>query len=308
VEDKFEGKLLGEHRDHLLRTYTKYVLATNIVRRTTPLQARGIVPGSKVESRQSDLDVAKTEFKSAVEQSEFDARQALEKSNAVLRVAEQSLIVAKEKLRLLLGPLADVSSDDKTGRFELLAPFRGRVEGLVAAPASRIDQGGELIRFADTTVLWVSAFIHQHDWNVLQVHTTQKVKVTFPAVPDETFYANVRFIGPEVSAKTRAISLVAELANDDGRLRPGMFAWVELPTERPRQAMVVPTAAVQRHESVAFVFLAEGENRFRRQDIVTDLETETEVEILAGLTVGQEIVDRGVFYLKSELLLEQEDE
>ena len=224
-----------------------------------------------------------------------------------MEAAEQDLAIAQEKLRLLLGPFAK-SRGEAPGQFELHAPFHGRVEQLTASLAARLQQGEGVLDLADTSVVWVSALIHQHDWDTLQLQSGQQIQVKFPALPTQSMSACVRFVGPEVSAETRAVSLVAELSNEDGRLRPGMFAWVELPLGTLRKTLVVPVAAVQRHESVAFVFVAESDNRFRRQDVTIGLETTEYIEIVAGVSAGQPVVHGGAFYLKSELLLEHEDE
>jgi RND family efflux transporter MFP subunit len=305
---QFDGKLLGEHREHLLNTYTKYILASKVAKRTKPLSEQGIVTGKMAEARFSERDVASTEFTAACEQSDFDSRHSLAKAEAELELAQQRLAVSKGRLGLLLGPQADVSADGVAGNFKILAPFDGRIEALVTSPASRLAQGDEILRLADTSTLWVTALIHQHDWGVLQIESSELVSVTFPAIPNERFDAKFCFIGPVVSPKTRAISMVAELKNRCGRFRPGMLAWVDLPLEAAYKALVVPTASLQRHESQAFIFIAEGENRFRRVDVTTGFETPEQVEIKQGLTTGQRVVDRGAFYLKSELLLEQDQE
>ncbi|MEZ6073550.1 MAG: efflux RND transporter periplasmic adaptor subunit [Pirellulales bacterium] len=307
VVNQFEGKVLGEHRDHLLRTYTQYVLAHSIAERTKPLREQGVVSGKTAETRLSDQEAAAAEFLAACEQSEFDGRLALTRAQAEAEAAEQALAVSKEKLRLLLGPLAEASKSQSAGRFEIRAPFAGRIEASLTSPASRLTRGDAIMSLADTTMLWVSALIHQHDWDALVVSPTETVSVSFPALPDEQFEAKVSFVGPEVSPTTLAVSLVAELQNDDGRFRPGMFAWVDLPVDKPHQALVVPTSAVQRHESDAFVFVPDGPGRFRRVDVAIGLETPQQVEIKSGLTDGQEVVDQGAFFLKSELLLEHEE-
>jgi RND family efflux transporter MFP subunit len=276
--------------------------------RTKPLSKQGIVTGRVADARFSERDVASSEFTAACEQSEFNGRQALAKAEAELELAEQRLVVSKGRLRLLLGPLADASSEGVAGDFKILAPFDGRIEALVTSPATRLAQGEEILRLADTSILWVTALIHQHDWDVLQVDSTDSLSVTFPAIPHERFDAKFRFIGPEVSAKTRAISVVAELKNTSGRFRPGMLAWVDLPLEAAHKALVVPTSSLQRHESQAFVFISEGEDRFRRVDVIPGLETPERVEIKQGLATGQQVVDQGAFFLKSELLLEQDEE
>ncbi len=153
VEEQFDGKLLGEHREHLLRTYTKFVLASRVAKRTRPLSQQGIVTGRVADARFSERDVASTEFTAACEQSEFDGRQALAKAEAELELAEQNLVVSQGRLRLLLGPLADVSADGIGGDFKILAPFDGRIEALMTSPASRLLQGDEILRLADTTTL-----------------------------------------------------------------------------------------------------------------------------------------------------------
>ena len=96
--------------------------------------------------------------------------------------------------------------------------------------------------------------------------------------------------------------------NDDAHYKPGMFVWVDLPQGQLRDVLAVPAAAVMRHEGKAFVFVPDGEGRFRRRDIETGIETDTLVEVTRGLAEGEEVVSRGAFLLKSRLLLEKEAE
>ncbi|MFM8704987.1 MAG: efflux RND transporter periplasmic adaptor subunit, partial [Planctomycetia bacterium] len=100
----------------------------------------------------------------------------------------------------------------------------------------------------------------------------------------------------------------AELANTDAHYKPGMFVWVDLPQGAVRDSLAVPAAAVMRHERKAFVFVPDGENRFRRVDVTTGQTGDDFVEVTAGLAAGQQVVVRGAFVLKSELLLEKEAE
>ena len=118
----------------------------------------------------------------------------------------------------------------------------------------------------------------------------------------------LRFVGAQVATETRSVPLVADLNNEEGRFRPGMFVWVEVPMEQERTSLVVPPAAIMRHENQPFVFIAEDKNTFRRVDVKTGLETRDAVEIVSGLSLGQKVVSHGSFFLKSELLLEREPE
>jgi cobalt-zinc-cadmium efflux system membrane fusion protein len=102
------------------------------------------------------------------------------------------------------------------------------------------------------------------------------------------------------------VPLVAELENDDAHYKPGMFVWVDLPQGQSRDVPTVPAAAVLRHEGQAFVFVPEGEGRYRRVNVETGAEADDRLEVKSGLDVGQQVVAKGAFTLKSELLLEDE--
>jgi len=61
-----------------------------------------------------------------------------------------------------------------------------------------------------------------------QVGRGQSVKATVDPYPNETFEGKVTVVGGVVDPTTRAFTVETEFANRDGRLRPGMFARVEM--------------------------------------------------------------------------------
>ena len=115
-------------------------------------------------------------------------------------------------------------------------------------------------------------------------------------------------VGATVEAESRSVPLVAELKNTDAHYKPGMFVWVDLPQGDLRQALAVPVSAVMRHDGKSFVFVPEGAERFRRVDVTTGIESGDSLEVTSGLAAGQQVVSRGAFVLKSELLLDKETE
>ena len=151
------------------------------------------------------------------------------------------------------------------------------------------------------------SFFRAH-WNALAAAGQSDLRVQVPNLLNEEVVAQVKFTAGKVSPETRTVAVVGELDNTAKQLRPGMFAWITVALSKPRQALAVPAAAIVRHEQSPFVFLAQSNDTFRRVDVVTGLETPDFVEIKTGLSPGQSVVDRGTFYLKSELLLEREVE
>src|SRR6185436_6662462 len=133
------------------------------------------------------------------------------------------------------------------------------------------------------------------------------ITVRVPALNNQELSARVRFVGAQVAENTRSVPLVADLPNTAGHLKPGMFVWVDVALGPPREALVVPARSIMWHENQPFVFIPSGDGVFRRVDVRVGIASGDRVEITAGLKVGDTIVDRGAFFLKSELLLEREE-
>jgi RND family efflux transporter MFP subunit len=310
VEERFAERKLGEHRESVLSAYSKLLLAEQMIEDTAGLADEGIVSTRAMQERQSNLEVARAVFRSAVEQADRGAALDRTEAEAELARAERLLAVSREHLAALLGHPAETASLEGDGHlndFALRAPFDGRIEQQHAIAPMPFSANEPLFRFANTDLLWASAQIHDRSWSALSVDTGESVVVTAPALPDQEFSARVKFVGGAVSAENRTIPLVAELENAGHVLRPGMFVWVAVPVETHRTSLAVPSAALLRHEERTFVFTAEDAQTFRPVDVQIGLESPDWVEIQNGLVPGQSVVVQGAFYLKSELLLESEE-
>ncbi len=306
VEQQFEGKRLGKHRDDLLTAYSQYMLADTVENRTRSLDERGVVAGRLMEERTSRRQVASASYQSTVEQSQFDAEHDWLEATAELDLAQRDLSVSRERLSLLLGPYATEESAGAPSEFALHAPFRGRVGDGAAVTAGRYLADEPLFVLADTSTLWVAADIRQRTWQALGAVEDQELSLAVPAFPAETFPARTLFVGASVAPDSRSVPLVAELDNRGNRFRPGMFAWITVPSGPSRKTLVVPQTALQFHERQAFVFLQESERTFRRVRVVTGIQAGEWIEIKEGISEADPVVDAGAFYLKSELLLEGE--
>lgn len=309
LEKTLDGRTLGDFREKVVGAYSKFLLAEQTVNSTDALQS-GTLSKRLVEERRSSREVAAAQYSAACETTRFTAVQQRDMAKAAAEQAERLLAVAQQALANLLGPLADrtpVTDRERLSELVLLAPLAGRVEERSAVAAARVIAGAPLFILADTTTVWVSAEIHERDWAALDVAAGSEIRLRIPALNDAVVAAKVRYVGSQVGADTRSVPLVADLPNPDGRLKPGLFVWALVPLEKPRQALVVPAGAVMRHENQPFVFVPDGERTFRRVDVALGLETGEQIEVLSGLKAGDTVVDRGAFFLKSELLLEREE-
>ncbi|MBM4004558.1 MAG: efflux RND transporter periplasmic adaptor subunit [Planctomycetes bacterium] len=315
LERNLAGVRLADYREKLLGAYSRLLLAESALSGADSGGSQGLLSKRLVEERRSVREVAAAQFASACESALFESELEADQQRAQREQTERLLRVSRESLASLLGPLAAEQVGNKQAASELgtlseitiLAPMAGTIQERAVVQSARLDAGDPMFVLADTSNVWVSAEIHERDWRALDFAIQARLTITIPALGDQTAEARVRFIGARVSEETHSVPLIAELDNADGRLRPGMFVWVEVPIAEERQLLAIPTSALMRHENRSFVFVPESEERFRRVDVVTGLTARDYLEVVSGLQVGQRVVDQGAALLKSELLLEREE-
>jgi len=317
IERQFDDRVLGAYREKILGAYSRLIYVEKVSAGTKSLGEGGVLSGRIIEERASNLEVAKANFTAACEEARFLTRQDRDRARASLEQADRLVQISRENLRTLVGSRleADPAGEDAGERpgdssslssLVLRTPFDGVVEDVFIARGERARVGDRLFVVADTSVLWVRAQIHERQWTAVEVAEGQSVRVMVPGAEVHEATAVVNHVGATVETESRSVPLVAELTNNDSHYKPGMFVWVDLPQGALREVLAVPVSAVMRHEGKSFVFVPDGADRFRRVDITTGIESGDFLEVTGGLTAGQQVVSRGAFVLKSELLLEQE--
>ena len=319
IEKQFQDRVLGAYREKILGAYSRLIYVEKVSVGTKSLGEGGVLSGRIVEERASNLEVAKANFTAACEEARFLTRQDRDRARASLEQANRLVQISQENLRTLVGSRleSDPASEDEgespgdsssLSTLVLRTPFDGVVEDVFIARGERARVGDRLFVVADTRVLWVRAQIHERQWTAVEVSAGQSVRVMVPGADVHETTAVVNHVGATVEAESRSVPLVAELTNNDAHYKPGMFVWVDLPQGELRQALAIPVSAVMRHEGKSFVFVPDGAERFRRVDVTTGIESDDSLEVTSGLAAGQQVVSRGAFVLKSELLLEKEAE
>ncbi len=306
VEKQFSGRRLGDHRDLVLSAYSKLLMTQKVATSSDAVAASGALSGLVVQERRSNREVAAAQFTSALEQSLFESSQQQGRAKATLEQAQRLLSVARQKLKLLLGPYAELATgehDDALCELIVRAPMSGIVEDRPVAEGSHTGAAQVLFALTNTDTLWVSAYLYDRDWSQLRHEGLRELAVEVPAVPDRPLVARLLYAAVTTAADSAAVPLVAEFDNTDGRFKPGMFAWVSVPVSRPRKALTVPQSAVTRSERHTFVFVEDKPGTYRRVNVDLGSASGEMVEVRHGLKPGERIVDRGVFVLKSELLL-----
>jgi RND family efflux transporter MFP subunit len=199
--------------------------------------------------------------------------------------------VAEEELRAL----------ETSRQVPAATPFRSPMNGVVIDAAVQrgmhFESGQTLYKIADLSVVLVEANFREVDVSVLTQGA--RADLTLDALPGQRFTGRILSTYPYLSEKTRTLQARIELSNPEGRLKPGMFAGVELTPSR-RDGLVIPADAVVDSGSRQIVFVAQGDGYFEPRAVTVGEKGDGQVLILSGLREQEEIATRATFFLDSE--------
>jgi len=127
----------------------------------------------------------------------------------------------------------------------------------------------------------------------------QRATVTLDAYPGESFTGRASYIYPFVDENTRTVKVRFAFANPRGRLKPGMYANVQL-HGAGATGLTVPSNAVLDSGTEQLVFVAQGEGVFTPRPVKVGRHLGDRIEILAGVTEGEQVAMGATFFLDSE--------
>lgn len=185
----------------------------------------------------------------------------------------------------------------------ILAPLAGRVIERHVAIGEVVEPVKTLFTIADLTILWGIADIPEKDLSKIKKGLTTEVSVA--AYPEEHFKGKITYLSDSLDPSSRTLKVRVEVDNSKGKLKPEMFASFRILTEETEKALAVPKSAVQREGNQTIVFVAHEEKGFEKRVVELDREGQGYYKIVSGLKLGERIVTRGAFTLKSEALKNQ---
>ena len=276
-------KALSDYENALRSSAAEIKLAQENYDRNKLLYEQKITAGKNLQSAEHDLEVAKAAGENSV------------------NGTKAALTAARRKL-LILG-LSSATIDalakktDLAAVFSLNSPIDGIVVERTATVGASVATDANLFKIIDLSQVWIDANVFEKD--LQRVRPGQEVRLTVPAFPQSTFTGRVIFVDNVVDPETRTVKVRTEVANPDGRLKPDMFANVQIVTNVNRAAISIPQAAVLNDEGKTIVFVAEG-NGYQKRQVQAGIQNNDRVEIVDGLNAGDKVVVKGNY-----LLLEQ---
>jgi Cu(I)/Ag(I) efflux system membrane fusion protein len=262
--------------------------------------------GAPVEAGQPLLEIYSPPLVTAQEELIL-ARNLLDEARAgggvrSVEKAEELLEAARRRLAYWDVPEEEIRAmeerDTVSRTLTLRAPEGGIVLEKNVVEGGRVNPGTDLFRVADLSRVWVEGEIFEKDLSL--VREGQHAVVTFEAYPGEEFEGRVTYIYPTVSTDTRTGRVRMELANPGLRLKPGMYARVELHGPPLEETVLVPRSAVLQTGERALVFHRMGDGRLHPMEVVPGLSAGDRIQILSGLNEGDVVVSSATFLIDAE--------
>lgn len=177
------------------------------------------------------------------------------------------------------------------GDSEIRAAFDGLIGDRLVSPGQVITKSTRLSTLIDIDPIKIDFRVPERLLGRLRIGQTIAFRV--PTYPGEEFTGEVYFIDNEVDPATRSVVVRATNPNADHRLRPGMFANLDLVLETRDEAVVVPEAALLKQGDRTFVFVIDEMDRVNLQPVETGIRMPGRVEIISGLNAGARVVREG---------------
>ena len=217
------------------------------------------------------------------------------------------LEAARRRLQLWDVTAEQIAELERNGRptktLTLVSPIDGFVIEKTALEGMRVEPSMVLYKIADLSTVWVYADIYEHELPLVRVGQQATVRLSYD--PGQTFQGRIVYIYPYLDSKTRTAKVRFELPNTgDRRLKPGMFADIELKVPLGRR-LAVPREAVLDSGTRQIVFVDKGEGHFEPKEVTLGLRVDHQQEIVSGLTPGTRVVASANFFLDSESRLRE---
>jgi RND family efflux transporter MFP subunit len=268
-------------------------------------------------TRLARLDTSETEagieaIKAGVAQTqvgETRARREYERAQQLKQyglITQQNLDDARSALEAAQAATAAAQAQVRTAEARLAKSFiASPMDGVVALRGVNVGDrvenmgsGDPLFRIVDNRLLDLTVSVPSTQ--IAAVKVGQRLEFTTDALPGRTFTGKVMFINPAIDEASRSARVVAEVPNPDGALKGGAFVKGRIVVATRTGVVQVPRDALlnwQVEQQTAEVFVVSN-GKAEKRSVRIGTTNHVAVQIVSGVTAGEQVVTRGGFALK----------
>jgi RND family efflux transporter MFP subunit len=254
------------------------------------------VAKATIRQREADLELARTNVERSrnLFQRQLLPQQTLDDAEAKFQSAQAALDLARAQ-----NTQSQARLDELRINLEntiITSPVNGFVARRAADPGAFVSANAPIVDVVDIQRVRLVANIIEKD--LKQIAVADMARVTVDAFPGESFMGRIARVSPVLDPSTRTAPIEVEIANDQYRLKPGMYARVGIITESHPNALVVPTNALVDANGSRGVYLSVN-NIAQFHPVKIGIEGNDRTEVLDGLDEGDHVVTTGAAGLRN---------
>jgi len=233
------------------------------------------------------------------EGAKLEAEAQVVSAKAMVLEAQAKLTAAKADVEAATARLTVAQADrDRTQALvdyaNIKAPYDGTVNqrlihtGFYVQPATT-GRDEPLLVVSHSDVVRVVVYVPETDAGFTKLGEPAAIRVQ--SLDNKQFAGTVKRVASALDDKTRTLRAEIDLENPSGELVPGMYCYVSIVLGKQPNALVIPATAVMFDQDKASCFVV-ANSRIVRVPIEIGLRTREEVEVLSGLTDGEDVVSK----------------
>jgi cobalt-zinc-cadmium efflux system membrane fusion protein len=256
------------------------------------------------EMQKTQVELLQAENKRTLAKAELDRIQALVESKIAARkelIAAQNQyqtvqneIHGLEQQLMILGlsesGVKRVRTEKAIATFPVVAPIGGVIAERNVVLGETVEPSKVIFKILDPSILFIegSAF----DEALPQLKIGQTVRIRLGSYPKELFTGKIARFSPSIDPQKRVLRLWAEVPNREGKLKPNLFAEMDVVVGGGQEMLAIPLEALITAEGESFVFVEE-KGSFRRAGVILGARDDRFVEVKKGLLPGDLVVTDG---------------
>ncbi len=255
----------------VLAEFDKAQLRQQAAERVATLESAKAQLVQNEKTRQANAQLVKQNF---ISQNAFDT------TDSSFRAQAAAVDVAQAQLAQTELQLADAV---------VRAPISGFVAKRYVQPGEKLAFDAPMLAIVDLTQLEVAAQAPVAD--VAKAAPGAAVEIEVEGLTDHVYKGRIDRVNPSTEPGTRMITVYAAIANNDAKLRAGMFAKMRLPIGGEKDVPSLPLAAIQAEGDKPIVWVIAGDKLARRAITIGRRDERAQlVEITSGLDPSEQVI------------------
>ena len=191
-----------------------------------------------------------------------------------------------------------LQSGTPSGTFDIMADASGYVTAKMVNQGDYVERGQAIYEIANLSRVWVLFDIYEQDMQWIK--KGDRIQFTVQSLPGETFDGTISWVSPVINPRTRVAQARIEIANNEQKLMPEMFASgiVESKLNAAEGTLTVPKSAVMWTGKRSLVYVknpSEEGTRFNMREVTLGPVIGDNFVVESGLDEGEEIAVSGTF-------------